>query len=238
MTAVDPLLNAASWTLAANLTRAHPDFQIRETHPGGGLYDCLTLVDDRRTVWINRAGSIRIEPPRDAAEQVLAAETWQAAVQHHAGQRRLAEQILAACHLRWPTPLPPATPAVLTYRVAARLLANQVQRNPPLDVRSQFLDTSGPTSCDIVQPVPSAEMAALPAREVWRVLDDKTTVAWLWNGWAWTGGGERRDLVASYDSGATLDDLVELLTSPTSPRRAPVLPLIDRLPAQPTGYEA
>ncbi len=92
MTAVDPLLNAASWTLAANLTRAHPDFQIRETHPGGGLYDCLTIVDDRRTVWINRAGSIRIEPPRDAAEQVLAAETWQAAVKHHAGQRRL------ACH--------------------------------------------------------------------------------------------------------------------------------------------
>ncbi len=238
MTAVDPLLNAASWTLAANLTRAHPDFQIRETHPGGGLYDCLTLVDDRRTVWINRAGSIRIETGQGAADHAIAAETWQASAQHPAGQRHLTEQILAACDLSWPTPLPPTAPAVLTYRVAAHLLANKVQRKPPWDVRSQFLDTSGPSGCAIVEAVPSAEMAALPAREVWRVLNGNATVVWLWNGWGWSLGGERRDLMASYDGGATLDELVAVLTSPASTRHAPVLPALDRPQTQPTGYES
>ena len=44
--------------------------------------------------------------------------------------------------------------------------------------------------------------------------------------------------MASYDTGATLDDLAAILTSPTSQRRTPALPVVDQRPAQPTGYES
>lgn len=38
------LAEALSWGLAARLARRHPELRITEEHPGGGQYDCLTIV--------------------------------------------------------------------------------------------------------------------------------------------------------------------------------------------------
>ena len=137
----------------------------------------------------------------------------------------------------WPARRAPSTPRVLTYRVIARLLAARVLDTPAWDVRSQFLDTSGGMGCHVTESVPSAEMALLPANQVWRVLRGRRVVAWLWDGWAWTAGGERRDLMAEYTRGATLDQLVGIVTATPTSRHAAHLPALPDLPRQPTGWE-
>jgi len=54
------LIEAASWRLAAEVCRHLPHLAIIETHPGGGLYDCLTLVtsDFKPVARLNRVGSV------------------------------------------------------------------------------------------------------------------------------------------------------------------------------------
>jgi hypothetical protein len=58
------IIEAASWELAAGVVRRYPfRFRVIETHPGGGQYDCLTLIDKSRQspldhIDLNRAGSI------------------------------------------------------------------------------------------------------------------------------------------------------------------------------------
>jgi hypothetical protein len=38
------LIEIASWRLISDICRRYPEtFTIIETHPGGGLYDCLSL---------------------------------------------------------------------------------------------------------------------------------------------------------------------------------------------------
>ena len=228
--------NAGSWLVAAEVVRAAPDLAVYETHPGGGLYDCLSLFGDGVRLEINREGSIHVtESPLGEAVPLL--KTWTRKATKPGGARDLARQLLAAAGRDWPDRRPPTTPRVLTYRVIARLLAARALDTPVWDVRSQFLDTSGPMGCEIREPVPSAEMAMLPANQVWRVLRGPKVVAWLWDGWAWTAGGERRDLMAAYANGASLDQLVGIVTSSPTRRRATPLPVLPDLPRQPTGWE-
>lgn len=61
----DPsVLEAASWRLASELVRRHPDrLRILRTHPGGGQYDCLTVTTraaDGGVIQLNRLGTIQV----------------------------------------------------------------------------------------------------------------------------------------------------------------------------------
>lgn len=55
------LTEALSWGLAARLARRHPELRITEEHPGGGQYDCLTIVGRGEGnfdhIHLNRVGS-------------------------------------------------------------------------------------------------------------------------------------------------------------------------------------
>ena len=57
------IIEAASWRLAAELVRRYPArFTVIEMHPGGGMYDCLTLLDQDEAsglerIDLNREGS-------------------------------------------------------------------------------------------------------------------------------------------------------------------------------------
>lgn len=63
------LLEAASWRLAAELLRRSPArLRLIETHPGGGQYDCLTLLDRAHlgdgeavgSLYLNRVGRAHV----------------------------------------------------------------------------------------------------------------------------------------------------------------------------------
>ncbi|MBE8146482.1 hypothetical protein IOD13_09295 [Brevibacterium casei] len=40
----DRLIYLQSWWVASEFLRRHPEFDLFETHPGGGQYDCLTIL--------------------------------------------------------------------------------------------------------------------------------------------------------------------------------------------------
>ena len=76
---MDTVVNAGSWTVAVEFTRAAPGLQVFETHPGGGQYDCLTLVADDVKVDINRVGSIHAHAsPTGEHTPLIPAGQWQA----------------------------------------------------------------------------------------------------------------------------------------------------------------
>ncbi len=53
------------WGLVAEIMRRHPtEFQVVETHPGGGQYDCLSMLaaDGTHIMDLNREGSLHLMP--------------------------------------------------------------------------------------------------------------------------------------------------------------------------------
>jgi hypothetical protein len=56
-------IEIASWRMVSELHRRYPDlFNVIETHPGGGQYDCLSLYDhkERHIADFNRRGSLHV----------------------------------------------------------------------------------------------------------------------------------------------------------------------------------
>lgn len=115
----DQLRQALSWKLVAELHRRHPeDFTVIETHPGGGLYDCLTLMNGEDEVAnLNRLGSFR------SKDQIIEwADLWPAGLAE-GGIADLLERMSRACGLTVPSKLPPTSPETLTYRIMAGVAA-------------------------------------------------------------------------------------------------------------------
>ncbi|MEU7906318.1 hypothetical protein [Actinoplanes sp. NPDC049118] len=137
---ISPLLkHALSWWFAASLARRHPELWIFETHPGGGLYDCLDSVtlgngSTDPYISINRAGSVHF--PRSGAD------AWQfTRLLHPSGELiRKAEETTG---LSTPASTPAATPRNLAYRVAATLTGMTANAAKWFAVRSALVDSSG-----------------------------------------------------------------------------------------------
>src|SRR3954452_23260694 len=70
------VLEAASWRLASELIRRHPEvLRLIRTHPGGGQSDCLWIMPvsgERGDVRLNREGTIQILERFDGRP----AESW------------------------------------------------------------------------------------------------------------------------------------------------------------------
>jgi hypothetical protein len=67
------MIEAASWRLTAEIVRRYPRrFAVIETHPGGGQYDCISLIDQDeasslRGIDLNRVGSVWVHK-RDGSD--------------------------------------------------------------------------------------------------------------------------------------------------------------------------
>ncbi|MBW6439263.1 hypothetical protein KZ829_36680 [Actinoplanes hulinensis] len=127
-----------SWWLACQLIRRHPKILIVETHPGGGQYDCLTLIHNGQSVIdINRAGSIHVKNSSDS-KPVTFEDLFV-----HDDSGEVVTAIERAAGMSSPSSAPPSTPAVLTYRVLAQLMAITLNEKHRWDVRNERLDSSG-----------------------------------------------------------------------------------------------
>ena len=132
---------AQSWWIASELVRRHPKLGLAETHPCSGMYDCLSLFatdGKHRTTLIdlNRVGSTHIHVNPDF--EPLTWEEVHETTDPHESIRR----IEAGTGLKRPSPTPPTSPAALSYRVIARVLASMVNEKDPWDVRNEQLDSS------------------------------------------------------------------------------------------------
>lgn len=223
-----PTLTAGSWEVAARIVSANPALRIYETHPAGGTYDCLSVGGPNVHIDINRAGSIHVHrSPGGEKIGLIPAQEWTTALLTKGTAQRIADQVVEFCRIA--VDQPGVTPWLLTYRVIARTLASRVFDSTGWDARQQFEDTSG-YSIGIRWPVPSPEMGMIPANLMWVLLRGEQRIAWLWDGWAWTARGERLNLIAAYNSGARIDDLVAAVTARATKAGAPALPEMPRYP--------
>lgn len=141
-----PILEAVSWRLATELVRRFPDrLLVIETHPGGGQYDCISLIDqdqlsNLRSIDLNRIGSVWVHR-RDDSDWVWRG-CWTELLlvdDSRLPLDRLCWQAGLAAVLR----LPNATRSVVSYRVISAFLTHQMLGRQRWECRNGFLDGSG-----------------------------------------------------------------------------------------------
>ena len=134
---------AQSWWIASELARRN-DLAVYEMHPGGGMYDVLTLTSrpgwelDERRLEMNRAGRLHLHP------QTTGWMTWEEVIGRPDPHTvvRLVEEALGLHPDPHPHNKPTTTRRSLTYRVLARALTITLDDRHRWDVRMGFLDDS------------------------------------------------------------------------------------------------
>ena len=137
---------AISWRLASELCRRHPKTtRILITHPGGGQYNCLTIVNSQGgigVIQLNRSGTIQVHQKFDTDRP----SDWRATEWSEylaSDPLEFLKQLEISSGLNPPRDVPTSVPRTLTYRVLAALTATAIMTVRPLEVKSGFIDTSG-----------------------------------------------------------------------------------------------
>lgn len=137
------LEEALSWRLVTELWRRFADrFSLVEMHPGGGQYDCLSLLksgDDFQSVLhVNRSGgSVHVHCGRTPQSWTEWAERMLA------DPPRFLDEIGDAIGIAAPKSLPKSTPMTISFRYICEFLTHAVGRLEKWECRNGFCDTSG-----------------------------------------------------------------------------------------------
>lgn len=131
-----------SWRLATELWRRYPDrFFLIETHPGGGQYDCLSLIEMEEglssVLSINREGSLHLTYGRTPG-------VWPDWSERMATDPGFFLDELSDClGMDVPQPLPQSSPSTIAFRFICEFLTHATGRLNHWECRNGFLDTSG-----------------------------------------------------------------------------------------------
>lgn len=173
----DRINEAATWLLIADLMRHHEaayGLRVIETHPGGGQYDCRTVLTTRNSVVSNlidfnlASGNAHISsypakaPPHPAlpwaSDQGDRLAYVAAAVQSN-DRAEVRSWLEAAVGLPVMPHAPPWSRHALAYGVMAGIAARHAFLGAPIRWENGVIDTSGYPPHDPVRP----EVRALPA---------------------------------------------------------------------------
>lgn len=140
------VLEAASWRLASELVRRHPELRILRTHPTGGMYDCLTIVDGANgsgvDIQLNRNGRIHILGTASTRPGVVWEPTeWFEYMS--SDPREFLGRLERAAGLPAPPQVPASPPRSLTYRVLAAVAVTSFMTVHPIEIESGYIDASG-----------------------------------------------------------------------------------------------
>ena len=185
------VLEAASWRLASELVRRHPDStRILRTHPGDGMYDCLTIVSTENnagTIQLNREGTIQVSERFDDAP----GDEWEPTAWDdylRADPRDFLVRLERASGLLQPSHVPPAVPMTLTYRVLAALASTAFKSIHRIEIQPGYIDTSGygsgpNTALDAFSSIPAdllrahdGDLLGEPGYRFWVLLRDDTPI--------------------------------------------------------------
>lgn len=140
------MLEAASWRLAAEAVRRYPlSLRVLETRPGGGQYDCLTIVDidplsPLDHIDLNRQGSIHAFG-RDGTHGTWSG-AWAEALAV-SDPRLLGDRLCRLAGLPPIQHMPASTHSSITYRVVAAFLSHAIFGRQQWECRNGFFDGSG-----------------------------------------------------------------------------------------------
>lgn len=141
---VDPptptVLDAASWTLATEMTRRHPELTVLRYHPGGGQYDCLAIRSEGSVhIDLNRVGRIHIHAIQGGGTPNWEPAEWSAYI---ADPRSFLALLEERARLPSVDALPPTTSRTLSYRVLAAFARLHVL-GTPVEIGMSAIDESG-----------------------------------------------------------------------------------------------
>ena len=146
------LKEALSWKIVSEFMRCFPGkFRIIETHPGGGQYDCLSIVDGKDTVlaYFNRKGRLTIFHKCDPSTFMAIdrspppVDIWKSFLTLDRSIKEHLSHLLSLLNLTLPKPRPPSTPEILIYRFIAGVLKYTMYCGTRWGCRNGFVDTSG-----------------------------------------------------------------------------------------------
>ena len=222
-------IEIASWSLASELVRRSPRrLRIVETHPGGGMSDCLTILSGSWSVsHINRVGSLHITRRVDGApRESLMVDIWPRFAADES-LRTILDEWCRHLGLTIPNPLPPGSRASLTYRVIAAFLKQSTFGPHTWKCVNGFNDTSGwggGQRDEHFARFPEAEarrrvavdddVLQNPCYRFWFLEhDNEPTICLETNGTAWLADARRLDLNHEYRQHRNPNLLAAMLAS-------------------------
>lgn len=178
---------AQSWWIASEIVRRRPHLRIIETQPGGGQYDCLTVYSfaggqATPLMNLNRNGSMHVHSAND-----FESLTWDAATSAKGGHD-IVRKLEQASGYTISKKAPASGPAVLTYRVIARVLTSLVDDRHSWDARNGQIDSAGserselrsfPTVVEGLRDKRPTDLFGIPAYRYWILLRDAEPLAVL-----------------------------------------------------------
>lgn len=142
------LIEIASWRLVSELHRRYPEkFKIIETHPGGGIYDCLTLIEaliDRKQRHIadfNRVGRFHVFNRFDDKEPKEPFHIWPEMLRSD-NPIAILDRVSDLLGLQVPSTLPSSTPTTLVYRFISAFLNHFTFGKDKWECRNGYFDSS------------------------------------------------------------------------------------------------
>lgn len=168
------VLEAASWTLATEMTRRHPELTVLRYHPGGGQYDCLAIRSERGVhIDLNRVGRIHIHSIQGGGTPNWEPAEWSDYLSDPQSFLALLEERVRLPHV---DVLPSTTSRVLSYRVLAAF-ARLHALGTPAEICMSTIDESGmgggPASWIADYPV-AEPMTSAPPIGFWRAKSKDT----------------------------------------------------------------
>lgn len=163
------VIEAASWTLAAQMARRHPGVTVSRHHPGGGQYDCLAIRSESGLhIDLNRVGRIHVHATEGGGTPNWEPVQWSTYLE--TDPRKFIAVLEDRVRLRSVDALPSTTPRILTYRLIsafARLHALAT----PVEICMSTIDESG------MGGGPASWIAEYPAVE--RMTADRPFGFWM-----------------------------------------------------------
>jgi hypothetical protein len=149
-----PVKRALAWWIAAELIRRHPDdIRVIETHPGGGMYDCLSLYrrypQDSLVAHMNLVGHIThaswFDDPGGGTRSGVADArfNWFEVLAAEDRRRYVIEALEGVTGFESPGSTPPTTRASIGPRLIARFASAAAFSTRIWHIRNAFHDSSG-----------------------------------------------------------------------------------------------
>ena len=194
MNVQERLVYLQSWWVASELLRRHPELELIETHPGGGQYDCLSVLSiqssEKLHIDLNRNGRMHIHSGTpswfDSTRwDIRYPVEWSVELEQE-DRRQIPRFLEEAAGLLPPAQTPATTPKTLAFRIIYHLLLFSLNEAEYWDVRNGELDSSGMDG-DLERPyfdeIESARIAlrqsrplgwkaSVPRYDFWGVLRD------------------------------------------------------------------
>lgn len=145
------LILTASWRIVSELCRRFPGrFRIVQTHPGGGLYDCLALFEEgfntscetlKPIADFNRNGRFHVHNRLDGQPHEEPLDLWPLMVEAN-DMKSVLDQVTRMVGLQIPSTLPFSTSNTLVYRFIAGILTTAIFGKDKWNCKNGYFDSS------------------------------------------------------------------------------------------------